>query len=71
VSEGIKAKTDPIDAKVLMRFTQEKKLNPTKAPSQQQEELAALLDRRNQLSDHLAMEKNRLDKSHKVILVLR
>lgn len=68
VSEGIKAKTDPIDAMVLMRFAQEKKLNPTKAPSQQQEELAALLDRRSQLSDHLAMEKNRLDKSHKVIL---
>jgi transposase len=68
VSEGIKAKTDPIDTMVLMRFAQEKKLTPTKAPTQQQEELAALLDRRSQLSDHLAMEKSRLDKSHAIIL---
>lgn len=68
ISEGIKAKTDPIDAMVLRRFALEKNLKPSKAPSQEQRELAALLDRRNQLNDHLTKEKNRLDKVESSIL---
>jgi transposase len=61
-SEGIKAKTDPIDAKMLWRFAQEKKLRATPPPSPGQAQLIALLDRRSQLSVHLAQEKNRLEK---------
>ena len=64
LSEGIKAKTDPIDADVLLRFAQEKKLKPTAPPSPDQEQLAALMDRRSQLCDLLAKEKNRLEKAH-------
>lgn len=68
ISEGIKAKTDPIDAMVLRRFACEKNLKPSKAPNREQRELAALLDRRGQLNDHLTKEKNRLDKVESSIL---
>jgi len=61
-SEGLKAKNDPIDAKMLMKFAQQKKLRPTPAPSPIQEQMAALLDRRTQLSASLTREKNRLEK---------
>lgn len=62
-SEGTKAKTDPIDAQMLLRFAQSKDLRPTPAPSQQQQSLQALMDRRSQLTESLAREKNRLQKS--------
>lgn len=68
ISEGIKAKTDPIDAKVIRSFALEKNLKATKAIESEHEQLAALLDRRSQLSDHLTKEKNRLDKSEEWIL---
>ena len=61
-SEGLKAKSDPIDAKLLMKFAQQKKLRPTPAPNPTQEQMAALLDRRAQLSGTLTREKNRLEK---------
>jgi len=61
-SEGIKAKTDPIDARILLKFGQTKELRQTPCPDPHIEELAALMDRRTQLSDSLAREKNRLDK---------
>jgi transposase len=61
-SEGIRAKTDPIDAKMLLRFAKEKKLQPANPPQPAREKLAALLDRRHQLSDSITREKNRLDK---------
>lgn len=61
-SEGLKAKSDPIDAKLLMKFARQKKLRPTPAPSPIQEQMAALLDRRAQLSGSLTREKNRLEK---------
>jgi transposase len=66
-SEGIKAKNDPIDAMMILRFAQEKKLQsaPPRCPVQQQ--LADLLDRRNHLSEQLAREKNRLQKAIKII----
>jgi len=69
VSEAIKAKTDPIDAMVIRCFAVEKNLKPTKAVQSEHEQLAALLDRRSQLNDHLTKEKNRLDKSEESILL--
>lgn len=62
-SEGTKAKTDPIDAKVLLRFAVSKELQPTPPPSSQVQQLQALMDRRSQLTETLAREKNRLQKS--------
>lgn len=62
-SEGIKAKTDPIDAAVILKFANEKRLGPSKAASPMQLKLNALLDRRSQLSGELAREKNRLQNS--------
>lgn len=67
-SEGIRAKSDPIDAKVLLRFAQEKKLRQTFPGDPKREEIAALLDRRAHLSEQLAREKNRLQKSHPSIV---
>jgi len=62
-SEGIRAKTDPIDARVLLRFAQEKKLRPTPPPPPAQLKLAALLTRREHLTDMITQEKNRLQNS--------
>ena len=67
-SEGVKAKTDPIDARILLRFAEEKALQPMPAPSPEQKELAALLDRRSQLNAMLTEEKTRLQNSPKWIL---
>ena len=61
-SEGLKAKTDPIDAALLLRFAQSKDLQATLPPSPQQQTLQALMDRRSQLTESLAREKNRLEK---------
>lgn len=66
-SEGLKAKTDPIDARLLMRFAQSKQLQPAAVPSAQEETLQELMDRRSQLTESLAREKNRLQKSSKSI----
>jgi transposase len=65
VSEGIKAKTDRIDAKVILRFAQEKKLTPSIPLSSAQQLLADLLDRRSHLTEQIAREKNRLQKASK------
>lgn len=62
-SEGLKAKTDAIDAAMIMRFAQEKSLKPTSAPSASQVKLTALLDRRSQLTEELAREKTRRQKA--------
>lgn len=62
-SEGIKAKNDPIDARMLVRFGQEKRLQPMEAPSPHQIKLKALVDRRSQLIDMRSMEKTRLKNS--------
>lgn len=67
-SEAIKAKTDRIDAYMILRFAQEKKLQPIPAPTEEEKQLAALMDRRSQLSSMLAEEKNRLQNSPKWIL---
>ena len=62
-SEGVKAKTDPIDARMIARFAQEKRPRPTRAPTPAQRELQALVDRREQLSEQLKRERTRLPKS--------
>lgn len=65
MSEGIKAKTDRIDARVILRFAQEKKLTPSIPLSPAQQLLADLLDRRSHLTEQIAREKNRLQKASK------
>jgi len=62
-SEGIKAKTDPIDAKVLLCFAQEKKPRATRPAEPIREQLSALLERHAHLSEQIAREKNRLQNS--------
>lgn len=66
-SEGIKAKTDPIDAALLLRFAQSKDLEPTPTPSPEQQNLQALMDRRSQLTESVAREKNRLQKCPEIV----
>ena len=66
-SEGLKAKTDPIDALMILGFAQEKRLQPGPAPDPRRQDLAALLDRRSHLTEQLAREKNRLQNSPKCI----
>ena len=59
ISEGVHAKTDPIDAQMLLRFAQQKQLQPLAAPAAANTALAALMDRRAHLVGALAREKNR------------
>lgn len=66
-SEGIKAKTDPIDALMILGFAREKRLQPGCPPDPIRQELAALLDRRSHLTGQLAQEKNRIQNSSKFI----
>ena len=66
-SEGIKAKTDPLDAKMILRFAQEKQLKPSEPPKPECAKLVALLDRRSHLSSIHAQEKNRLQNSNPLI----
>ncbi len=61
-SEGIKARSDPIDAALLLRFAHSKDLESTPPPSPRQQTLQALMDRRSQLTESLAREKTRLQK---------
>lgn len=61
-SEGTKAKTDPIDAALLLKFAKSKDLEPTPPPSPERGRLQALMDRRSQLTESLTREKNRLQK---------
>jgi transposase len=66
-SDGIKAKTDPIDTQVILRFAQNKKPRPTPAPSANQKNLAALMDRREHLTEQIKREKTRLKNSPEII----
>jgi len=61
-SEGMKAKTDPIDGRIILRFAKEKRPAPTPPPSTQQRLLMDLLDRREHLTEQLKREKTRLQK---------
>ncbi len=66
-SEGIRAKTDPIDAKVILQFAQEKTLRATPPMSPDRQAIHDLLHRRGQLSEMIAREKYRLQNSDKLI----
>ncbi len=66
-SEGVRAKTDPIDSKIILAFAKSKTLKPMEAPSEALLKLAALLDRRGHLVEQLAREKNRLQNSETFI----
>jgi len=64
-ASGRLAKTDRLDARVLVKFAQAMKLEPRELPSEQQQGLQALIARRQQLIEMLVMEKNRLRTAHK------
>ena len=59
-SDDIRAKTDKIDAKVLLRFTQQKNWKAMVAPTKQQQQITALLDRRSHLSEMTHLKRNRM-----------
>lgn len=64
-SESVKAKNDRLDACMILRFAQEKRPEPARAPDPDRQQIADLLDRRSHLSEHLAREKNRLQMAPK------
>jgi transposase len=64
-SDGLKAKTDAIDAQSLLDFAQQKNPRPTEPQTAAQRQLRDLLDRRSHLTEQIAREKNRLQKSPK------
>jgi len=66
-SEGIKAKTDPIDTQMILRFAQEKKVAPMRIIEGKRRELSDLMDRRSHLSEQLKREKTRLQKAPQLI----
>lgn len=67
-SEGVHAKTDPIDGKMIRAFALSKALRPMPAVPKVILELSALLDRRDHLVEQLAREKNRIQNSESFIL---
>jgi transposase len=66
-ASGRLAKTDRLDAQVLVKFAQAMKPEPRELPSQELQALQALIARRRQLIEMLVMEKNRLRTAHKEI----
>lgn len=59
-AQGQLAKTDRIDARLLARFAALMQPHPSEQSSEHQQKLKALRTRRQQLSDGLVQEKNRL-----------
>jgi transposase len=66
-ASGRLAKTDRLDAQVLVRFAQAMKLEPRELPSEQLHGLQALIARRGQLIEMAVMEKNRVRSADKLI----
>jgi transposase len=66
-ASGQRAKTDRLDAHVLVHFAQAMKLDPRELPSEELQVLQALIVRRRQLVEMLVMEKNRMHTAHKEI----
>lgn len=62
LSQGVKAKSDPIDASMIHAFARQRGLQPRPMPSKTQLLVRDLLDRRSQLSEQAASEKARRDK---------
>ena len=59
-STGKLAKTDKLDAQMLAHFAVALRPEPRPLPSEQEEQLTALLTRRRQIVDMLTVEKNRV-----------
>lgn len=66
-SEGVRAKTDPIDGRMILAFAKSKSLQAMTPSSEASVKLAALIDRRGHLVEQLAREKNRLQNSEDFI----
>lgn len=66
-ASGLLAKTDRIDAQVLVRFGQAMKPEAREPVDEAVRELQALVARRRQLSEMLVMERNRLAQAHKAV----
>jgi len=66
-SEGVRAKTDPIDGRMILAFAKSKAVKAMTPPSEASVKLSALLDRRGHLVEQLAREKNRLQNSEAFI----
>jgi len=66
-SIGLLAKTDRIDARLLVRFGEAVKPQPTRLPTPEEQRLSALMTRRRQVIEMLTMEKNHLSSSHPTI----
>jgi len=60
---GTLAKTDTIDARLIAHFASVKQPKPQPARTAEEEQLAALVERREQLVSLLSIEKNRLSKA--------
>jgi len=58
-SMGVLEKTDQIDARIIARFARDKGLQPTPLPSLAQQRLKALVARLRQVTDDLAVQKQR------------
>jgi len=65
-SIGLLGKTDKIDARLLVRFGEAVKPEPTRLPSPEEQCLSALMTRRRQVIEMLTMEKNHFYSSHPV-----
>jgi len=66
-ASGLLAKTDRIDAQVLMRFAQAMRLEARELVNDELHLLQALIARRRQLIEMITMEKNRLRSAHQAI----
>jgi len=66
-ASGLLAKTDRIDAQVLMRFAQAMRLEARELVNDELHLLQALVARRRQLIEMITMEKNRLRGAHQAI----
>lgn len=64
-ASGRLAKTDRLDAQMLVAFAKAMKLEPREMPSEELQALQALIQRRRQIVEMLVMEKNRLRTAHK------
>ena len=59
-SLGLRAKTDPIDARLVMEFGERMDPTPTEPPREEIQQIKELLTRRQQLKKMIASEKNHL-----------
>jgi transposase len=66
-ASGLLAKTDRIDAQVLVRFAQVMRVEAREPVQEELRVLQALIGRRRQLIEMITMEKNRLSTAHRSI----